>query len=93
MSEVRSLSKSFLEIKAFDNVDSKIEKSEIHAIASENGAGKSTLISIISGVIRQDKGEIFIDGVKENYRSVREAKRKGISTVYQELSLFPKLSC
>lgn len=89
---LEGISKNFLNVKALNKVNLEINKGEIHAIVGENGAGKTTLISIISGVYRQDDGDIYINGKKNNFKSVSESKKSGISTVHQELSLVPNLS-
>lgn len=90
--KVENLHKSFKIVHALKGIDLEIKKGEIHAIVGENGAGKSTLISIISGVFQQDKGNIFFNGERKIFKNVAEAKKSGISTVYQELSLVPNLS-
>jgi len=55
----------------------------------ENGAGKSTLMNILSGMIRQDSGEIFLKGLKIRLNSPGDALKKGIAMIHQELSLVP----
>src|SRR6185436_14798667 len=60
-----------------------------HAVVGENGAGKSTLMKLLAGVHEPDDGEIQIDGRSARLKSPREARRQGISIVFQELNLFP----
>lgn len=90
--EAKGITKIFPGVKALDSVDIKIKKGEVHALVGENGAGKSTLMMILGGVYKPDAGEIFIDGEKVSIDSPQDANRKGISVVYQELSLVPNLS-
>ena len=68
--EMHDISKNFTGVRALSHVDFTLRKGEIHALMGENGAGKSTLIRHITGVLRQDAGEVFIDGepVYENAR-------------------------
>ncbi|MBW4025219.1 MAG: sugar ABC transporter ATP-binding protein, partial [Proteobacteria bacterium] len=90
--EVRGVNKRFNNVSALDGVDMEIFPGEIHALAGENGAGKSTLVSIITGVTTLDEGEIFIDGRSVKFRNAADARRAGISTVYQDPQLFLHLT-
>ena len=58
----------------------------------ENGAGKSTLIKILSGVYPQDEGAIEFLGKRYSPGSIRRARKAGVSTAFQELSLLPNLT-
>ena len=90
--EMRGISKRFPGVVALDRVDFTVRRGEIHSLIGQNGAGKSTLMSILSGVYVADEGEILIDGEPVTIAHPREALRRGIGTVYQELSLLPNLS-
>ncbi len=86
------ISKSFGGVRALDDVSFGIRKGEIHAVVGENGAGKSTLMKILAGVYMPDGGRLVLDGQEVFLASPLEARKYGISIVYQELSLFPDLS-
>jgi len=86
------INKSFLAVKALQNVSLKVRPGEIHALLGENGAGKSTLIKILTGIYSMDSGEILFDGKKIAPKNALEAQKLGISTIYQELNLIPYLS-
>ncbi len=90
--EARGIVKTFPGVKALSCVNLKIKKGEVHALVGENGAGKSTLMLTLGGIYRSDAGEIFLDGEKVSFNSAQDANEKGISIVYQELSLVPNLS-
>lgn len=62
MIEVKNLTKKFESFTALDNVTCSIPEGCIYGMVGSNGAGKSTLLRLISGVYRQNGGEIFIDG-------------------------------
>jgi ribose transport system ATP-binding protein len=85
----KGLSKDFPGTQALDGVDFDVRKREVHGLIGENGAGKSTLVNIVSGVYTPTSGQLFINGSKVELKSPLEARRRGIVTIHQELSLFP----
>lgn len=87
-----SISKQFPGVRALDSVDLKLRPGEVHALMGENGAGKSTLIKAINGVLTPDGGTIELAGEVVAPRSVGQAERLGISTVFQEVNLIPMRS-
>ena len=62
MIEVNNLIKEFDGFRALDGVNMNVDRGNIYGLVGPNGAGKSTLIRHLTGVYRQDAGEIFIDG-------------------------------
>ena len=56
--EVKNIHKRYAKHNALDNVSFNIYEGRICGLIGENGAGKTTLIRIISGLIKQDSGEI-----------------------------------
>jgi len=89
---MRSICKSFGGVKALDNVSFDVHPGEIHALIGQNGAGKSTLMSILSGNLKPDSGEISASGRQSvSLASLRSAKN-GLAIVRQEFSLCPNLS-
>ncbi|SIR28590.1 rhamnose ABC transporter ATP-binding protein [Rhizobium sp. RU20A] len=84
--------KTFGGITVLKAVDFDVRPGEVHALLGENGAGKSTLIKIISGLYVPDGGTIRIGGETVTLSSTRDASRRGIATVYQELLLFPEMT-
>ncbi|MEW9807679.1 sugar ABC transporter ATP-binding protein [Mesorhizobium marinum] len=90
--EMKGITKEFPGVKALSGVDFRLNRGEVHVLFGENGAGKSTLISILSGVYAPTSGTMKIDGRDVEFRSVQDARRAGIGTVFQEFSLVPTLS-
>lgn len=72
---------------ALDGVDLTLLSGEVHVLAGQNGAGKSTLIKILSGVHRPDAGTVRLNGQVKSLDDPKAAKRAGIATIHQELSL------
>lgn len=64
----------------------------VHAITGENGAGKSTLMNLLAGLFPADSGEIRLRGKPLSPESPADARRLGISTIFQELTLLPNLT-
>jgi simple sugar transport system ATP-binding protein len=58
----------------------------------QNGAGKSTLVKVLTGVHRQESGEVLLEGKPIHPDSPLAAQKLGISTVYQEINLCPNLT-
>ncbi|MCD8138492.1 MAG: sugar ABC transporter ATP-binding protein [Planctomycetaceae bacterium] len=77
---------------ALDDVSFDIRRGDIHALLGENGAGKSTLIKILTGVHKEDAGEVYLNGERVHIHDMHDARRFGIGTVFQENSLLPHLS-
>ena len=90
--QIRGLAKTFPGVKALDDVDLTVRRGEIHALLGENGAGKSTLIKVLTGVYPRSAGTFALDGAEIHPASPMDARRLGISTVYQEVNLLPELS-
>jgi simple sugar transport system ATP-binding protein len=89
---MRGVSKTFPGVRALSSVDLTVRAGEIHALMGENGAGKSTLVKVLTGVYPKDDGKIHFAGETIAPASPREAESAGISTVYQEINLIPRLS-
>ncbi|MGA1391964.1 MAG: sugar ABC transporter ATP-binding protein [Phycisphaerales bacterium] len=89
--EARGLTKRFGGVVALDRVDGVVRAGEVLAVVGENGAGKSTLMKILAGVHEPDGGSLEIDGEAVRFRSVRDAQRRGIALVHQELNLAENL--
>ncbi len=88
---VEGLSKSFGAVEALRDVDFEVNAGEVVALLGDNGAGKSTLVKIISGTIQPDAGRLLFEGRPVVIDSPATAKRLGIETVYQDLSICPNM--
>ncbi len=92
--EMKNIRKVFPgDVVANDKVDLTIQPGEIHALLGENGAGKSTLMNILTGLYRQDGGELFVNGQKiEGRYGPKEAIAHGIGMVHQNFRLVKPFS-
>lgn len=86
------LVKRYAGVTALDAVDFDLYPGEVHCLVGENGAGKSTLIKILTGAVTPDHGTIAIGGEDVTSAGIRERRDRGISVIYQDLNLVPKLT-
>lgn len=63
MLKIENLTKTYGEKRAVDNLSIHIKSGEIYGFIGHNGAGKTTTIKAACGILKFDKGEIYIDGV------------------------------
>ena len=89
--EVRNISKSFEAVRALRDVSLELRAGQVVGLVGDNGAGKSTLVKIMSGTIRPDSGQILVDGTERVFSHANDARKAGIETVFQELSLIHSL--
>ena len=90
--EIKGVSKSFVGVKALQNVSFQVRKGDVHALLGENGAGKSTLMKILSGAYSKDCGQIFVNGKEAEIRNTKDSESLGIAIIYQELNLIPDIT-
>lgn len=87
-----NLTKDYPGTRALDNVNVCFESGQVHALVGKNGSGKSTLIKIFAGAVRPTVGKLFLNDEELHFSSTSDAYMKGITTVYQDMSLIPGLS-
>lgn len=89
---VSGLSKHYGATTALSDVSIDLRAGEVHAILGENGAGKSTLVKVLSGVVRPNTGQMTLNGKAYTPATIAEARRDGVATAFQELSLISNLT-
>lgn len=89
---VSGLTKSYPGVVALSEVSFDLKPGEVHCLVGENGAGKSTLIKVLSGDTPPDAGAIRIGGETRTITSPNDARRHGIVTIFQELTIVPWLT-
>ncbi len=85
--EMRNITKVFPGIVANDDITLELKRGEIHALLGENGAGKSTLMSILFGLYKPEKGEIYKNGKSVEINDPNDANALGIGMVHQHFKL------
>ena len=81
--KIDKLSKSFGAIKANDNLNLNLFRNEIHALIGPNGSGKSTLVKQISGFLKQDSGQIYLEEIDISNYSAEHRSRMSIARSFQ----------
>jgi simple sugar transport system ATP-binding protein len=89
---VEHIAKSFGPTTALRDINLHLRKGEVLALLGDNGAGKSTLIKIITGFQPADSGSMWLNGEPYAPKSVEEARKLGVDTVFQDLALIDQLS-
>lgn len=87
---VQGLFKAFAAIRAVDAVSFEVRPGEIYGLLGPNGAGKTTTISMISGLLKPDAGEIVVAGTP--FWSDPQKAKRIMGVVPQELALYEELS-
>jgi len=90
--QVDRISKYYGNIVALSDISTHVNGGEVTCILGDNGAGKSSFIKILSGVHRQDEGRVLVEGEEVQFASPRDARARGIATVYQDLAMVPLMS-
>ena len=83
------------EIKALDDINSKIEHGKITGIIGHTGSGKSTLIQLFNGILKPYEGKVLLDG-NDIWNKSKDAKKEtrkicfrvGLVMQYPEYQLF-----
>ena len=89
--ETIGLSKYFKGLVALNDVSVSIPAGQVVGLVGDNGAGKSTLVKILSGDLAPSAGQLFLDGKQVQFRHPRDAKKRQIETIYQDLALCENL--
>jgi ribose transport system ATP-binding protein len=88
----KNIVKNYGAVQALTDGNLEVNTAEVVALLGANGSGKSTLSKIITGVVAPSRGELNVQGETVTFVSPYAAKKKGITAVYQELSLVPDMT-
>lgn len=94
MIEIRGLHKSFGAVKVLQGIDLQIPKGKTTVILGRSGVGKSVLLKHIIGLIRPDRGKIWIDGVDITLLGDTDLNelRKKFGMLFQDAALFDSMN-
>jgi putative spermidine/putrescine transport system ATP-binding protein len=87
--ELRSLAKSYGEVRAVDGIELAVERGEFFTMLGPSGSGKTTTLRLIAGFEQPDAGRVVLAG-----RDVTEQPpyARDVNTVFQDYALFPHMT-
>ena len=88
----RGLDKSFGSLVVASGIALDLPPGERYALIGPNGAGKTTLINLITGMLKPDKGQIFLGPDEITMLRPEERVKCGLVRTFQINTLFPHLS-
>jgi len=89
---VKGLSKAFGGVRAVDGVDLALTRGEIRALIGPNGAGKTTCFNMLTGQLRPDGGEVWLNGERLTGLPPHQVWRRGVSRTFQITATFGSLT-
>ena len=90
--EVKNIHKTYARREVVNDVSFAIKAGEIVGLLGPNGAGKTTCFYITCGLIRSDKGEVFLNHKSIGHMPMHKRANLGLGYLPQEPSIFRKLS-
>jgi branched-chain amino acid transport system ATP-binding protein len=88
----RNLNKSFGSLVVAQDIALELPKGVRYALIGPNGAGKTTLINLLTGMLRPDRGQIFLGGAEITALKPDARVRQGLARTFQINTLFPRLT-
>ncbi len=89
MLELRSVSKRYDQVEALSGVSIEVRSGEFFTLLGPSGCGKTTLLRTIAGFIRQDSGEVLVEGAAIDHVP---PQRRDTGMVFQDYAIFPHIS-
>ncbi len=86
------LSKSFMGIKAVNDLSISFPKGLVTGLIGPNGSGKSTLINVLTGLLTPDAGSVVISGRAFPYIKPYKLRKFKIARTFQDARLIEQLS-
>ena len=91
--EATGISKSYGGIHAVKDLHLQLRRGTVTALVGPNGAGKTTTFNALAGFVRPDSGSVLLNGVELVGKSADFAARQGLVRTFQDVRLFPAVSC
>jgi branched-chain amino acid transport system ATP-binding protein len=88
----RALEKSFGSLVVAKDIELVLPKGVRYALIGPNGAGKTTLINLMTGMLRPQAGQIFLEGEEITGLKPEQRVKLGLARTFQINTLFPSLT-
>ena len=79
-------------LRAVDDFNLTIGRTEIAGLIGPNGAGKTTVFNLLTKVYQPTRGTILLDGMDTSGKTTAQINRMGIARTFQNIRLFNDLS-
>ncbi|HRN33782.1 MAG TPA: ATP-binding cassette domain-containing protein [Saprospiraceae bacterium] len=90
--KTQHIAKAFGEKKVLKDVSFTLQKGTITVLMGTNGSGKTTLFNILTGFLKADNGEIFLNERNITNKPPYLLNQIGISRTFQDMRLIGKLT-
>lgn len=90
--QAKHLGISFGGLKAVNDFNIEIGKSELFGLIGPNGAGKTTVFNLLTGVYKPTEGAFFLGGENMNGKKTHQIVKAGIARTFQNIRLFKKMT-
>jgi len=90
--KTKGLVKRYRNRTVVDDVSLSMERGEIVGLLGPNGAGKTTTFYMITGLVKPNEGQVFLDDVDITHQPMYKRSRMGLGYLPQESSIFKKLT-
>jgi lipopolysaccharide export system ATP-binding protein len=88
----RGLAKSYKKRQVVTSVDIDVYSGQVVGLLGPNGAGKTTTFYMMTGLVDNDKGQLFLDDQEISQLPIHKRAKLGIGYLPQEASVFRKLN-
>jgi lipopolysaccharide export system ATP-binding protein len=92
MLTIKNITKTIKDKNIVNNISFEVPSGFINGLLGPNGAGKTSTFYMIAGLIKPDKGDIFLDNKNVSNYAMHKRSKMGIKYLPQEPSIFQNLS-
>jgi branched-chain amino acid transport system ATP-binding protein len=89
---INQIAISFGGLRALDGVSFAVERGELVALIGPNGSGKTTLINVLSGHLRPDVGNVYLNGRRIDGLRPEALAQRGVQRTFQLTRVFSQMS-